>query len=107
MNRLIFEASVETQLAPTLSTGDVVTLDNLARPQKRQGRRRHQGSRCMDALLAALQSRSPSGNGLVKLKAHSGRAIRTIDGVWQAIGDICSLYPQTECQKYLKAAGYA
>ncbi len=29
MNRRIFEAYVETQLAPTLSKGDVVILDNL------------------------------------------------------------------------------
>src|SRR5215467_13026600 len=30
MNRRIFETYVETQLAPTLSPGDVVILDNLA-----------------------------------------------------------------------------
>jgi hypothetical protein len=30
MNRQIFEAYVETQLAPTLSPGDVVILDNVA-----------------------------------------------------------------------------
>jgi hypothetical protein len=30
MNRRIFETYVETQLAPTLSAGDVVILDNLA-----------------------------------------------------------------------------
>jgi len=29
MNRLIFEAWIETQLAPTLSKGDVVVLDNV------------------------------------------------------------------------------
>jgi len=42
-----------------------------------------------------------------KLKAHlRARAIRTIDALWQAIGDICSLYPPTECQNHFKAAGY-
>jgi transposase len=30
MNRLAFERYVETQLAPTLSTGDVVIMDNLS-----------------------------------------------------------------------------
>ena len=30
MNRQIFEIYVETQLAPTLSPGDVVILDNVA-----------------------------------------------------------------------------
>ncbi|MGN6549422.1 MAG: IS630 family transposase, partial [Pararhizobium sp.] len=42
-----------------------------------------------------------------KLKAHlRARAIRTIDGLWQAIGDICDLYSPTECQNYFKVAGY-
>lgn len=30
MNRVLFEAYVETQLAPTLRPGDVVILDNLS-----------------------------------------------------------------------------
>lgn len=42
-----------------------------------------------------------------KLKAHlRARAIRTIDGLWQAIGNICSLFSTTECRNYFKAAGY-
>jgi len=42
-----------------------------------------------------------------KLKSHlRARAVRTFDGLWQAIGDICSLYPPNECQNYFKAAGY-
>lgn len=42
-----------------------------------------------------------------KLKAHlRARAIRTIDGLWQTIGEICTLYSTTECQNYFKAAGY-
>lgn len=34
-------------------------------------------------------------------------AVRTIDQLWQAIGDICKLYSPKECQNYFKAAGYA
>jgi hypothetical protein len=42
-----------------------------------------------------------------KLKAHlRARAIRTIGGLWNAIGDICALYSPTECRNYFKAAGY-
>jgi hypothetical protein len=42
----------------------------------------------------------------LKLKAHlRARAIRAIDALWQAISDICSFYPPTECHNYVKAAG--
>jgi hypothetical protein len=43
-----------------------------------------------------------------KLKAHLRKAkARTIEALWNAIGDICDLYDQTECWNYFKAAGYA
>ena len=43
-----------------------------------------------------------------KLKAHLRRiGARTIEALWRAIGDICSLYSEQECWNYLKDAGYA
>ncbi|MDG4906268.1 IS630 family transposase, partial [Mesorhizobium sp. WSM4898] len=40
-------------------------------------------------------------------KAHlRAKAIRTIDALWQAIGDICNLFSPTECRNYFTAAGY-
>ncbi len=109
MNRCIFETYVETQLAPTLSKGDVVILDNLAahKSPKAQAAIRARG-----AWMLFLPPYSPDLNPIEmafsKLKAHlRTRAIRTIDRLWQAIGDICTLYPSTECQNYFKAAGYA
>jgi hypothetical protein len=42
-----------------------------------------------------------------KLKSHlRARAARTIDALWDAIGDICNLYSPAECSNYFKAAGY-
>jgi hypothetical protein len=42
-----------------------------------------------------------------KLKAHlRKRAARTIDDLWQAIGQICDLYEPDECLNYFKTAGY-
>jgi len=32
---------------------------------------------------------------------------RTIDALWRAIGNICSLYSDHECWNYLRDAGYA
>jgi hypothetical protein len=43
-----------------------------------------------------------------KLKAHLRRiGARTIDALWKAIGDICTLYTERECWNYLNEAGYA
>lgn len=62
----------------------------------------------MDAVPATLQpDLNPIEMAFSKLKSHLRmRAIRTIDGLWQAVGDICTLYSPTEYQNYFKAAGY-
>ncbi len=42
-----------------------------------------------------------------KLKAHlRARAIRTIDALWQAIGQISDLFEPAECRNYFAAVGY-
>jgi len=42
-----------------------------------------------------------------KLKAHlRARAVRTIDELWKAIGQICDLFQPEECKNYFTAAGY-
>lgn len=109
MNRTIFEAYIETQLAPTLEPGDVVILDNLAshKSEKAKAILRERG-----AWFLFLPPYSPDLNPIemafAKLKAHLRRiAARTIDEMWKAIGDICELYTPEECWNYFKAAGYA
>jgi transposase len=34
------------------------------------------------------------------------KAARSIDAIFNAIGEICDLYSPTECQNHFKAAGY-
>ena len=107
MNRRIFETWVETQLAPTLAKGDVI-LDNLAAHKSPKA---EAAIRARGAWLIFLPPYSPDLNPIemafAKLKQHlRARAIRTIDALWQAIGDICSLYSPTECSNYFAAAGY-
>jgi transposase len=109
MNRAIFETWVETQLAPTLGPGDVVILDNLP-------------SHKSEKAAAILKARgawflftppySPDLNPIemafAKLKAHLRRiGARTIDALWQAVGNICDLLTPDECWNFLKDAGYA
>jgi transposase len=108
MNRRIFETYVETQLAPTLEKGDVVILDNLPAHKSPAAEK---AIRARGAWILFLPPYSPDLNPIEmafsKLKAHlRKRAIRTIDALWKAIGDICNLFPPSECRNYFKAAGY-
>jgi transposase len=108
MNRKMFECYVETQLAPTLSPGDVVILDNLAAHKSPIA---EQAIKAKGAWLLFLPPYSPDLNPIEmafsKLKAHlRKRAERTIQGLWDAIGQICDLYGADECLNYFKAAGY-
>jgi len=108
MNRASFDCYVETQLAPTLSRGDVVIMDNLASHK----------SPSAEASIAArgawplfLPPYSPDLNPIEmafsKLKAHlRAGAHRTIDALWRAVGDICELYSPDQCRNYFNAAGY-
>ena len=108
MNRVIFETYVETQLAPILKTGDVVILDNLS---SHKSERAENLIRDRGAWMLFLPPYSPDLNPIEmafsKLKAHlRAKAARTIDDLWKAIGNICSLFTPNECANYFKAAGY-
>lgn len=108
MNREMFDLYIETQLAPSLEPGDVVILDNLAahKSEKAKAMLRERG-----AWFLFLPPYSPDLNPIEmafsKLKAHLRRiGARTIDTLWQAVGEICGLYDPDECWSYFKAAGY-
>jgi len=108
MDGAAFDAYVRTQLAPTLTRGDVVILDNL---------NVHKSPRAAEALAERgawflfLPKYSPDLNPIemafAKLKALLRKAAaRTYDQLWRAIGDICDLCDPQECWNYLKEAGY-
>ena len=99
MTRRIFEAYVETQLAPTLSKGDVVILDNLPAHKSAAAEK---AVRARGAWLLFLPPYSPDLNPIEmafsKIKAHlRARAERTPDALWRAIGDICDLVAAEAC----------
>ena len=74
MNRQIFEAYVETQLAPTLRPGDMVILDNLSshKSQKAAAILKERGAWFL--YLPALQPRSQSHrDGLRKAQSASAK----------------------------------
>jgi len=108
MNARIFEAWIETQLAPTLSPGDVVILDNVA---FHKSERAEQLVRAKGAWLLFLPPYSPDLNPIEmafsKLKTLlRKRAARNFDAITTALGEICNLFSVTECRNYFKAAGY-
>lgn len=108
MNGTAFDAYVSTQLAPSLTRGDVVILDNL---------NVHKSPRAAKALAEIgawflfLPRYAPDLNPIemafAKLKALLRKAkARTYDALWRAVGNICGLFEPDECWNYLKDAGY-
>jgi transposase len=104
-----FRAYVEQMLAPTLAPGDIVLLDNL-RSHKTAGIAEAITAR--GAQLIYLPPYSPDLNPIeqafAKYKALLRKAAeRTVDGLWQTIGQIADLFPPAECRNFFKSAGYA
>ena len=109
LTRSAFDTYVETQLAPSLARGDVVILDNLAvhKSAKAAACLKQKGAWFL-FLPAYSPDLNPIEQAFSKLKAHLRKAgARTLDALWQAIGDICDLFQPQECWNYLKVAGYA
>ncbi len=105
----IFGLYVEPMLAPTLTPGDIVVMDNVA-THKVAGIR--EAIEARDAQLLYLPPYSPDLNPIeqayAKLKALLRKAAaRTRDALWQAIGQATDLYTPTECLNLFKQAGYA
>ena len=108
MTRQIFETYVETQLAPTLSRGDVVILDNLP------AHKSEKAAQCLKqrgAWFLFLPPYSPDLNPIEQafsqMKSHLRKAeARTLDALWRAIGDICDRVQPEVCRNYFAAAGY-
>lgn len=109
MNRIAFEAYVETQLAPLLSPGTVVILDNLST---------HKSPRAAEALKKTkswflfLPPYSPDLNPIeqafAKLKTLLRKAAeRTVEATWKRIGALLSCFTPQECANYFANAGYA
>lgn len=108
MNGPAFLAYVEQVLAPELTPGDIVIMDNLP-AHKVPGVR--QAIEKAGASLLLLPPYSPDFNPIemafAKLKALLRKAAsRTIDHLWAEIAACLSQFSPTECRNYFQAAGY-
>lgn len=109
MNGELFRAYVEQQLVPTLQSGDVVVMDNLA-AHKVKGVR--EAIERIGARLIYLPPYSPDFNPIeqafAKLKwLLRSAAQRTVDGLHQAIADALERFSPIECRNYFRNSGYA
>jgi transposase len=104
----VFRAYVEQMLAPALSPGDVVVMDNLP-AHKVSGV--EAAIRQAAASLLYLPSYSPDFNPIeplfAKLKALLREAApRTKEALWSAIGGLLDRFTPDECANYLINCGY-
>lgn len=108
MNGPAFLAWVEHVLAPTLSPGDIVVMDNL--PAHKAAAVRAAIERC-GAGLRYLPPYSPDLNPIEmaysKLKALLKKAAaRTLSALWEAIAEAIQQITRQDCLGFFTAAGY-
>jgi transposase len=108
MNGDAFLTYIATQLAPCLSPGDIVVMDNLSTHKVKGVRKLIEAT---GARLLYLPPYSPDLNPIemvfAKLKARLRKAAeRTEDALCERIGQLLETYTPKECSNYLTHAGY-
>jgi transposase len=108
MNGEAFLVYVEKVLAPSLSDGDIVVIDNLP-AHKVEGVRA--AIEAKGAVLLYLPPYSPDLNPIemafAKLKTLLRKAAaRTRDALWDAVAEVLQTFTPDECANYLAHAGY-
>jgi transposase len=108
INGVWFQAYIDQVLVPTLSPGDIVIMDNLG-SHKRPGVRA--AIQAAGAKLFYLPPYSPDfnpiENAFSKLKALLRKAAeRTMEGLWNVIGEALPAFTPKECANFFAAAGY-
>lgn len=108
VNAQTFAGYVEQHLAPALSPGDILILDNLPA---------HKGERVSKAVEAAgcrlvylppySPDFSPIENMWSKVKAHLRKAAaRTVDAVLEAVKQALGSITPQDCEGYFERCGY-
>jgi len=108
INGELFLLYIEKVLAPTLSKGDIVVLDNLS-AHKVPGIR--EAIEAAGAKLLYLPPYSPDFNPIeqlfAKLKALLRKAAeRSIEGLWNRIACLLDAFQPDECANYFRHDGY-
>ena len=108
INGETFLLYVEKILAPTLSPGDVVVLDNLG---SHKGKAARAIVRAKGAHLIFLPPYSPDLNPIEQVFAKLKHLVRKaqprdVDATWRKAGQLLDLFSPAECANYLVNSGY-
>lgn len=108
INGAVFRAYVEQQLAPTLSAGEIVVMDNL-NSHKVAGIR--EAIEACGAALVYLPPYSPDLNPIELVFSKfkwllRSAGERTVNGLWDLCGRLLDRFTATECQNYFRHCGY-
>jgi transposase len=108
INRDVFEAFVQQVLAPALTTGDIVVMDNLS---SHKGGRIEQMIQAAGATLLYLPPYSPDLNPIepafAKLKQLMRSAgHRTIAALWQDVQRMLDLITRSDAAAFYRHCGY-
>ena len=103
-----FAAYVKKVLAPSLTPGTVVILDNLATHRNVGAARALRQAGCWFLYLPPYSpDLNPIEQAFAKLKAHLRKiGARNFTDLFKALGDICRMFTPDECWNYFRAAGY-
>ena len=109
MNSECFKAYVNQVLVPTLKPGGIVVMDNLSAHKSEDIRSAIEAA---GAELRYLPPYSPDLNPIEqafsKLKAHLRKhKERSIENLWNRIGNLLNSFTPAECQNFFRHAGYA
>ena len=109
INGEAFLAYIEQMLCPTLREGDIVICDNLS-SHKVSGVR--QAIEARGASLLYLPPYSPDLNPIElafsKLKRLlRSAAARTVDALWDTVGELVGKFTAEECANYIRHCGYS
>ncbi len=108
INGEFFTLYVEKVLAPTLTRGEVVILDNLG---SHKGKPARDAIRAKGAHLLFLPPYSPDLNPIEQVFAKLKHLIRAaeprdVEATWRKVGELLDLFSKEECANYLKNSGY-
>ena len=108
INGETFLAYVEQALAPTLSPGDIVIMDNLGSHKVAGVREAIEATGATQRFLPAYSpDLDPIEQVFAKLKNTLRKmAHRTVDALWEGIGSALDDFNPNECLNYFRNAGY-
>ena len=105
----LFVAYVRQVLVPTLRPGDIVVADNLACHKRAGARAAIEAAGCELRFLPPYSpDLNPIERAFSKLKALLRKAAkRTVEELWDYLGEVLDEFTPQECRNYLASCGYS